>query len=80
MLIARVYTLQYPKQIHKSHFLIPHWIDGSRFVRLNSDFPLAPTTFELAINIAWANMKREMYKAKYLLSSSSFKVYVLLGN
>lgn len=80
LLIAHVYSLQYPKQVHKSYFLIPHWIDGTKFVRLNSDFPLAPTAFELATNIAWANMKREMYKAQYLLSASPFTVYVVLGN
>lgn len=78
LLIAHVYTLQYPKQVHKSYFLIPHWIDGTRFVRLNSDFPLAPTAFELATNIAWANMKREMYKAKGFLISIFF-VLPLVG-
>lgn len=42
----------------------PHWIDQARILILNSDFPLASAAFELAINVAWANMKSEMYKVQ----------------
>lgn len=49
---------------------IPHWIDGTRFLRLNSDFPLASAAFEPATNVAWANMKSEMHKAEGPLVSS----------